>query len=159
MFCQDKWIEELRLVKEELFKFFSNRMSSVEDNGVRLVTPFEETEVKEAIWDWGGGCKSPNPDSVSFNFIKSHWHILKKDFTEEVQVFHSTGILPKGCNSFFITFIAKSSNPQYVDEYKPLVGCIYKAISNFLSIRIKKDLEKVIDSSQYAFLSQKGIVG
>jgi len=36
VFCQDKWIEESRLVKKEVFKFFSNKMSMVEDFGVRL---------------------------------------------------------------------------------------------------------------------------
>jgi len=56
--------------------------------------------------------------------------------------------------------IAKYSNPQSLDEYKLIsfVGCIYKAISKILSIRIKKVLEKVIDASQSAFLSLRGLL-
>jgi len=31
--CQDKWIEESNIIKDEVLKFFSNRMPTLEDFG------------------------------------------------------------------------------------------------------------------------------
>ena len=56
--------------------------------------------------------------------------------------------------------IPKSENPQSLEEYRPisLVGCLYKILTKVLSNRIKKVIEKVIDGSQSAFLSNRGLL-
>jgi len=36
LLCQDKWIEEPNIVKDEVLKFFSNKMTTLEDFGVTL---------------------------------------------------------------------------------------------------------------------------
>jgi len=77
-----------------------------------------------------------------------------------VKFFHREGKIPKGCNASFLTLIPKSENPQSLEEYKPisLVGCLYKILTKVLSNRIKKVIEKVIDGSQSAFLSNRGLL-
>jgi len=77
-----------------------------------------------------------------------------------VKYFHSEGKIPKGCNASFIMLIPNSENPQSLDEYRPisLVGCLYKTLAKMLSRRIKKVFEKVINVSQSAFLSNRGLL-
>lgn len=45
------------------FKAISNELAS------HLEAPFEELEIKEAVWNCGGS-KVPGPDSFNFNFIR-----------------------------------------------------------------------------------------
>ena len=153
------------MVKELVKEFYKKKMSAVKDIGVRLdnvefkeltdsdnmflTEPFEDNEIKEAIWN----SKSPGPDGVTFSFIKKYWGLLEKDVMGAVKHFHSEGKIPKGCNASFITLIPKSENPQSLEEYRPisLVGCLYKILTKVLSRRIKKVIEKVIDGSQSVF--------
>jgi len=67
--CQDKWIEEPSTVKNEVLKFFSDRMSAFDDfvvsfdnvpfqkiteyENCMLIAPFEELEIKEIVWKCG----------------------------------------------------------------------------------------------------------
>jgi len=69
-------------------------------------------------------------------------------------------MIPKGCNASFITLIPKSENPQSFEEYRPisLVGCLYKILTKVLANRIKRVIPNVIDESQSAFLSNRGLL-
>jgi len=171
----DNWVEEPNTVKELVKEFYKKKMSVVEDIGVRLdnvefekltesenkflTDPFEDKEIKDVIWNCDNS-KSPGPDGVTFSFIKKYWGLLEKDVMGAVKHFHSEGKIPKGCNASFITLIPKSENPQSLEEYRPisLVGCFYKILTKVLSGRIKKVIEKVIDGSQSAFLSNRGLL-
>ena len=46
-----------------------------EDENCMLIAPFEELEIKEVVWECGSD-KSPEPDEVSFSFIKHFWHFI-----------------------------------------------------------------------------------
>jgi len=78
------WVEEPNTVKEMIKEFYKNKMLAIEvrlDNvvfkeisevGNRFLTdPFDEKEIKEAIWNCDSH-KSPSPDGVTFNFIKNN---------------------------------------------------------------------------------------
>ncbi|XP_068503760.1 uncharacterized protein [Phaseolus vulgaris] len=169
------WVEEPNRVKEVVKEFYKNKMSAIEDIGVRLdnvefkeisesdnrllTDPFDEKEIKEAICDCDSH-KSPGPDGVTFSFIKNNWCLLEKDMLGAVKNFHREGKIPKGCNASVLTLIRKSENPQSLEEYKPisLVSCLYKILTKVLSNRIKKVIKKVIDGSQSAFLSNRGLL-
>jgi len=150
-------------------------MSVINDIGVRLdnvefkeiidydnnflIEPFHEKEIKEAIWKCDSH-KSLGPDEVTFNFIKNNWGLLEKDVVEVVKYFYKEEKIPKGCNASFLTLIPKTENPQSLEEYRPisLVGCVYKILTKLLSNRIKKVIEKVINGTQSAFLSNRGLL-
>jgi len=120
------WVEEPNKVKELVKEFYKNKMSIIDDIGVRLdnvvfkeisesdnkflTDPFEEKEIKEAIWNCDSH-KSPDPDGVTFNFIKNNWNFLENDVLGAVKFFHREGKIPKGCNASFLTLIPKSENP------------------------------------------------
>jgi len=159
------------MVKE----FYKKKMSAIEDIGVRLdnvefkeisesdnsflTGPFDEKEIKDAIWNCDSH-KSPGPDGVTFSFIKKYWGLLNKEVSGTLKFFHREGKIPKDCNASFLTLIPKSENPQSLEEYRPisLVGCMLKILTKVLSNRIKKVIEKVIDGSQPAFLSNRGLL-
>jgi len=114
-----------------------------------LVGEFSEEEVKAAIW----GCdssKSPGSDGFNFEFIKSCWDILKEDVVLAVKDFAGYGSWPRGSNASFLCLIPKVENPQQLGEFRPisLVGCLYKIISNALSLRLKKVIGKIIHDRQ-----------
>ena len=140
-----QWCEEPEVVRREAKSLFEKRFMATQDFGVHLgsvefrslplevsrnmVVSFTEEEVKNAVWECGGS-KSPGPDGFNFNFIKSCWEVLKADVMAAVQLFHTTGSLPKGCNASFIALILKVRDPSSLDQFRPisLVGVIYKII-------------------------------
>jgi len=81
------WVEEPNKVKVMVKEFYENKMSAIEDSGVSLdnvvfkeisesdnrflTYPFDEKEIKEAIWNCDRH-KSPGRDGVSFSFIKNN---------------------------------------------------------------------------------------
>ena len=140
-----QWCEEPEVVRREAKSLFEKRFMATQDFGVHLgsvefrslplevsrnmVVSFTEEEVKNAVWECGGS-KSPGSDGFNFNFIKSCWEVLKADVMAAVQLFHTTGSLPKGCNASFIALILKVRDPSSLDQFRPisLVGVIYKII-------------------------------
>lgn len=90
---QGRWVENPEEVKDEVKRFFNGKF--VEENEERLKLegvifkrleegdnvligrPFDEKEVREAVWDYEGG-KSPGPDGCNFIFIKKFRYFLNK---------------------------------------------------------------------------------
>ncbi|GJS12101.1 RNA-directed DNA polymerase, eukaryota, reverse transcriptase zinc-binding domain protein, partial [Tanacetum coccineum] len=54
-----------------------------------------------------GSDKSPGPNGFTFAFYKEFWNVVKKDILAFVGYFFNTGIIPRGCNTSFITLIPK----------------------------------------------------
>nr|GFC61173.1 RNA-directed DNA polymerase, eukaryota, reverse transcriptase zinc-binding domain protein [Tanacetum cinerariifolium] len=71
-----------------------------------LTSPILETDIKDAIWDCGSD-KSLGPDGFTFAFYKEFWNVVKKDILAFVGYFFTNGIIPRGCNTSFITLIPK----------------------------------------------------
>jgi len=170
-----QWCEEPEVVRREAKSIFEKRFMATQDFGVHLgsvefrtlplevsrnmVVNFTEEEVKNAVWECGGS-KSPGPDGFNFNFIKSCWEVLKADVMAAVQLFHTTGSLPKGCNASFIALIPKARDPSSLDQFRPIsfVGVIYKIITKVLSSHMKNIMPFIIDECQLAFISGRGLL-
>jgi hypothetical protein len=101
------------------------RLSVLE--GTTLICPFNEAEVKAAVWDYDG-YKSPGPDGIHMGFIKHFCPDLKGDIMRFVLEFHRNGHLSKGINSTFIALIPKIDNLHRLNDFHPtaMVGCLYK---------------------------------
>ena len=74
--------------------------------------------------------------------------------------FYVNGIFPRGCNASFIVLIPKVSNPQSLDEYRPvsLIGCMYKIVAKLLANRLKKVMPIIIDECQSAFIEGRHLL-
>ncbi|GKV31769.1 hypothetical protein SLEP1_g40435 [Rubroshorea leprosula] len=148
----DKYMEQVDEIKEEFKKI------SAEDN-LLLLAPFNEEEVKQAVWSCEGS-KASGSDGFNFNFIREMWDLIRGDVMGFVNDFYQNGRLVKGANSSFIVLIPKVNNPQKIEEFRPisLIGVMYKVIAKLLANRISSVLDSIIGESQMAFLRGRQMV-
>lgn len=123
-----------------------------------LIGRFTEEEIRKAVWSCGGE-KSPEPDGFNFNFIKRHWEFLK-EFVEFLLEFHKHGKLVGGSNPSFIVLIPKVENPIKSKDFRPisLIGSLYKVLAKLLANRLKVVKDKIISTSQSAFIAKRQIM-
>ncbi|GKV52113.1 hypothetical protein SLEP1_g58708 [Rubroshorea leprosula] len=116
-----------------------------------LTAPFTE-EVKNAVWNVDAS-KAPRPDGFNFKFFKELWETVKDDLMG-AQEFHRNGKLVAGLNASSITLLPKSSNPQKIEEYRPisLIGALYKIIAKLLANRLTLVISEIIREYQMAFI-------
>ncbi|GKV47624.1 hypothetical protein SLEP1_g54507 [Rubroshorea leprosula] len=116
-----------------------------EEERAMLEVPFNEEEVKQAVWNCESA-KAPGPNGFNFKFIKEMWEVLKDDTMGFVTDFHKHGKLVRGINNSFIVLVPKFSNPQKIEEFKPisLVGVMYKVIAKLLACRLSSVLKGII---------------
>lgn len=169
------WLEEAQEVKEGVKQHFETLFSeshwsrptldgidfnqiSAEDN-IMLTANFEESEIKEAIWNCDG-YKCLGPDGYNFKFFKKFWDLLKSDVYKLVSEFQANGKLARGYNSSFICLIPKRENPVQIGEFRPisLIGNLYKILAKLLAGRLKKVLNSIISDNQSAFLKDRQIL-
>ncbi|XP_058761237.1 uncharacterized protein LOC131634589 [Vicia villosa] len=124
-----------------------------------LEKPFDEDEVKEAIWSCDGN-KSPGPDGFSLEFYKRHWSIIKEDIMKCCNDFYHKGTLVKSITSSFLALIPKKKNPQDLFEYRPicLVGSIYKIIAKLLANRMRGVVDLLVSTNQTAFVPGRSMM-
>jgi hypothetical protein len=76
------------------------------------------------------------------------------------KVFHSGGKFEKSINATFISLIPKKARLVDIKGFRPisLVGGVYNIITKLLANRLKMVLEKIISSSQNAFIRGRHIL-
>ncbi|GJS39763.1 putative RNA-directed DNA polymerase, eukaryota [Tanacetum coccineum] len=169
------WIDSPDDIKQASLDHFSARFKeefmtrpSFTSSRFRMLSPdvaqaleskFSMDEVKDAVWNCAGS-KAPGPDSFNFNFIKSHWEVLKFDFWNCVKHFELTGRLGNGCIASFVVLIPKKNDPLGFSDYRPisLIGCVYKIISKLLASRLARVIDSVIRPNQSAFIEGRQIL-
>ncbi|GJY71870.1 hypothetical protein Tco_0475573 [Tanacetum coccineum] len=59
-------------------------------------------------------------------------------------------LIPKGCNSSFISLIPKVSNARFVNDFRPisLIGCQYKIVGKLLANRLSLVIGTCISPEQ-----------
>ncbi|KAJ0456947.1 putative RNA-directed DNA polymerase [Helianthus annuus] len=135
------------------FKVISSTQSAM------LVKRFTKEEIKEAVWSCGNE-KARGPDGFSFKFLKTFWVTFEADFYSLLDYFYMHGKLNRGCNSSFITLVPKISNPQLINNFRPisLIGCISKVISKILATRLKRVIGSVVSHVQTAYIEGRSIL-
>ncbi|GKD62059.1 RNA-directed DNA polymerase, eukaryota, reverse transcriptase zinc-binding domain protein, partial [Tanacetum coccineum] len=152
------------------FPPFANSSGLCALNRDSLETPVSLDEVKNAVWDCGSS-KAPDPDGISFAFVKKYWDDIKVDILEYVNIFLDTDSLPHGSNSSFFILIPKVSNPIFIKDFRPIspIGVHYKIIVKIVANRLAKivewfqkkkkkllifkiDFEKAFDSVSWKYL-------
>ncbi|XP_071740996.1 uncharacterized protein [Rutidosis leptorrhynchoides] len=62
--------------------------SLIADNSANLELPFDEAEIKAAIFDCGS-TKAPTPDGFNMRFLKKYWELIKSDLISAIQWLYS----------------------------------------------------------------------
>ncbi|GJZ36016.1 putative RNA-directed DNA polymerase [Tanacetum coccineum] len=141
------------IAEDNLFNLLSQNESSL------LEQPFSLQEIKDAVWSCGGE-KAPGPNGLTFKLIKKHWSLFSEDIFSYVKEFESSGFIPRGCNSSFITLVPKIDDPLSLNDYRPisLIGRQYKIIAKLFANRLSTVISSVVSNVQMAFIKGRQII-
>ncbi|GJU81763.1 putative RNA-directed DNA polymerase, eukaryota, reverse transcriptase zinc-binding domain protein [Tanacetum coccineum] len=141
-------------------RFTSNLFKKIlESDSYILDAPFSSDEIKNAVWDCGGG-KAPGPDGFTFKFIKQYWDTIGKDFIDMIKTFEIDSHILRGCNSSFIALVPKNQNPLHIEDYRPisLIGCQYKVIAKLLANRLLQVVHTMVSDVQTTYIKGRHII-
>ena len=104
--------------------------------------------------------KAAGPDSIPIEFFQGCWEIVRKDILELFQEFWEGELNVSRLNYGIITLLPKVTDAEKIQQYRPicLLNCIYKWITKVLTIRLEPVAEKLILSSQSAFMKKRNIM-
>ena len=133
-----------------------SRLNDME--ALRLEVPFTEDEIHVALADLNGD-KAPRPDGFKTAFWQFGWDV-KSDIMGLFRYFHEHGIFIRSLNSTFMVLIPKRGGVEDLKDFRPisLTGSIYKLIAKVLANRLKKVMNKLVNSAQNAFVEGRQIL-
>ncbi|KAI0493618.1 hypothetical protein KFK09_023737 [Dendrobium nobile] len=122
----------------------------------QLVTPITIEEIKTALFS-SPNCSALGPDGYTFEFYKSSWNTIGKQFCEVVLAFFSTSSMPKHAKATAIALIPKRPHAQDISDYRPISLCntFYKIIAKILANRMKDVMPLIIHPSQAGFIKDR----
>jgi hypothetical protein len=103
--------------------------------------------------------KSPGPDGFNNEFLKKCWNIVKLDFYQLCDDFHSLNVCLRSINGPFITLIPKVDTPARINDYRPilLLNSSVKLLTKLLANRLQPLITKLIHQNQYGFIKSRSI--
>jgi hypothetical protein len=124
-----------------------------------LIRPFGMEEIEEVVKDCEGN-KSPGPDGFNFAFIKAMWSLFKGEIRIMFDQFHGIASLPTSFSSYFVALIPKIHSPFSLGDFRPisLLGSLYKIIAKVLTARLARVMDRLVASTQSAFLKGRQLV-
>ncbi|XP_059650532.1 uncharacterized protein LOC132296338 [Cornus florida] len=104
--------------------------------------------------------KSPGPDGFPARFYQTFWQVVDKNVVAVVQNFFSSGTMPLGISSCFLTLLPKVGNASKVGEFRPIALCnlVYKIITKLMANRLALLLPKLVGVEQCAFVKDDLLV-
>lgn len=101
--------------------------------------------------------KSPGPDGINIRYLKFLWSKIGSVLLDTLKTSTTSGFMPKGFNSSFISLIPKKDKPQQVTDFRPisLINYTSKLFTKILSTRLSGVVNKLVGGSQYGFIKGK----
>lgn len=126
---------------------------------VWLSWPFEEEEIKEAVFGCDGD-KAPSPDGFTAKFLQQNWDTIKGDILKVFQDIYLNGIINLVTDENYICLIPKKVNSCKISDFRPisLVTSLYKRIAIVLLTRLRSVLSEIISESQGAIIVGRQIL-
>jgi hypothetical protein len=114
-----------------------------------LLKPFEEREVKEALFQMFP-TKAPVPDGYPAHFFQWHWDVYGGELTSMVLRILRGEDDPTDINKTFIVLIPKVANPEELGLFRPISLCnvLYKIASKVAANRLKVCLPEIISEDR-----------
>ncbi|KAL0381623.1 UNVERIFIED_CONTAM: hypothetical protein Sangu_0226600 [Sesamum angustifolium] len=142
-------------VDDGVFHWGPSLTTKLASNLCMAVTP---AKVKTAIFQINDN-KAPGPDGYTSCFFKKAWNIVGDLVYRAVIDFFRSRRMLRQLNHTIIALVPKSKHSPSVADYRPISCCnvIYKVITKIIADRLSPALEKLIDSSQAAFVRGRNI--
>ncbi|KAK4383216.1 hypothetical protein Sango_2797800 [Sesamum angolense] len=123
-----------------------------------LISPIQRQEIKDALFDIDED-SAPGPDGFSSGFFKSAWAVIMDDFCSVVHDFFYHSKMLKQLNTTLLALVPKVNMPIKVGDFRPIACCnvIYKVINKIMVKRMQLVLDKLIASTQNAFVPGRSI--
>ena len=120
-----------------------------EDTTALLNEPLAIGEFAEALKTCASS-KTPGVDGLPYEFYKTFWDVLGKDFFQVFSHCADNAELPTSCTRSVVTLLPKSGNLGLVKNWRPisLLCTDYKIFSKVLSKRLKTALPEIIHPDQ-----------
>ena len=133
-----------------------SRLNDLEASSLEV--PFTE-EVHVALADMNGD-KAPGLDGFTVAFWQFGWDVVKSDIMGLFSDFHEHERFVRSLNSTFLVLIPKRGGVEELKDFRPisLTGSIYKLIAKVLANRLKKVMNKLVNSAQNAFVEGRQIL-
>ena len=134
-----------------------SRLNDLEASSLEV--PFTEEEVHVALADMNGD-KAPGPDGFTVAFWQFGRDVVKSDIMGLFRDFHEHGRFVRSLNSTFLVLIPKRGGVEELKDFRPisLTRSIYKLIAKVLANRLKKVMNKLVNSVQNAFVEGRQIL-
>jgi hypothetical protein len=119
----------------------------------RLLKPFTEIEVKEALFQMFP-TKAPGLDGFPAHFFQRHWDLCGREVTSVVSSVLRGEDDPSIINNTFIVLIPKVASLEKLGQFRPISLCnvIYKIASKVVANRLKVILPEIISEEQSEFV-------
>jgi hypothetical protein len=123
-----------------------------------LVLPIKREEIDKVIKHMPLD-KAPGPDGFNGMFMKKCWDTVKEDFYRLCEGFFEGRISLEAINSSFITLVPKISNPESVNDFRPisLLNISIKILTKILVDRLQLVILELIHVKQYGFIRHRTI--
>ena len=123
-----------------------------------LEVPFTKEEIDDIVKCMPTD-KSPGPDGFNGAFLKNCWDQVKEHFYQLCFSFFAGDLDISSINTAYITLIPKKSDPEYVNDYRPisLVSITLKLLTKLLANRMQKVIIQALHKNQYGFIKSRTI--
>lgn len=93
------------------------------------------------------------------SFYRTYWEIIKKEVSDAVVQFFSTGWLPQGFNSNVLVLIPKTDNTNSLDMFPPIAlsHFKFKIISKIIATRLATIMPQLVSREQRGFIKGRKI--
>lgn len=144
--------ERIQVVEEALVSTIS---SNVNEGLIKIHTTAEIHAALMAIHP----DKSPGPDGFSASFFQANWSTVGPDIVQEIQLFFTSGFLPRNLNHTHVRLVPKGTGAKTVSDYRLIALCnvYYKIISKLLVGRLNSVLPNLISENHSAFVKGRAI--
>lgn len=98
--------------------------------------------------------RSPGLDGFNGLFMKKCWHLIKQDFYMLCAQFCEGSLCLESLNRSFITLVPKKSNPEKVNDYRPIAlqSIALKLLTKVLADILQSVITSLIHQNQYGFI-------
>jgi hypothetical protein len=120
---------------------------------------FSEKEIKNGL-DQMKKNKAAGPDKIPIEFYQQCWVIIKHDIIQLFEDFSNENVNISRINYGVITLLPKVSDATKIQQFRPicLLNCLYKLITETLTLRFEHVADKLIHPNQTAFMKGRHIM-